>query len=489
MGGRQAPYALSSRPRLDPRASSFEEHFQPSSSSILRQSREFGSELNPSTTFSSIAAGLSESQPPHPVGYQHSYTLPDLGRQIRPTLHQSDWDRVEPVLDFERGRRAPDHGVRLFNGQSLYAGAPTFHGGTFITAENINHRHCETGIHILHRAVALDALYDSAESFPQPKCHPETRIEILDGLYNWAIDNDSSYPICWLHGPAGAGKSAVMQTLCQRLHDADRLGGSFFFKRGHTTRGNAKVLFATLAYQLALHHPDLNGPISRSAEIDPSVIGRGMDVQLRSLILEPCKSLKDAPAPILLIDGLDECEGQNAQQEILCLIGSTANAHSRPPRILIASRPEPHIREKFEESSFYGLYDSVNIEPAFEDVRIYLCDEFSRIHREHRETMASVPTPWPTRRILKDLVAKSSGYFVYAATVIKFIGDKDFRPTQRLAVVTNLPTECGTPFHALDELYSQILQDSPFQSRMLDILCVIVHGSMLRLSTENIEKL
>ncbi|KAJ7855877.1 hypothetical protein B0H14DRAFT_3448701 [Mycena olivaceomarginata] len=42
-------------------------------------------------------------------------------------------------------------------------------------------------------------------------------------------------PICWLHGPAGAEKSTIMQTLCQQLQDAGRLGGAFFFKRGHTT--------------------------------------------------------------------------------------------------------------------------------------------------------------------------------------------------------------------------------------------------------------
>ncbi|KAJ7679791.1 hypothetical protein B0H14DRAFT_2173500, partial [Mycena olivaceomarginata] len=78
--------------------------------------------------------------------------------------------------------------------------------------------------------------------------------------------------ICWLYGPAGAGKSAIMQTLCQRLEECGRLGGSFFFKRGHHTRGNAQVLFATLAYQLALHNPILKGPISESTEDDPSVV-------------------------------------------------------------------------------------------------------------------------------------------------------------------------------------------------------------------------
>ncbi|KAJ7660598.1 hypothetical protein B0H17DRAFT_954075, partial [Mycena rosella] len=333
----------------------------------------------------------------------------------------------------------------------------SFPGGTIINAQNVNHRYGETGIHILHRAVALEALYDSAESFPQPRCHPETRTEILDDLYNWAV-GDSTYLIRWLHGPAGAGKSAIMQTLCQRLKEAGRLGGAFFFKRGHATRGNAKVLFATLAYQLALHHRKLNAPISRSAETDPSVVGRGMDVQLYSLIVEPCKLLRD-PAPlILLIDGLDECEGLNVQQEILRLIAFIAHNRSLRLKFLIASRPEAHIREEFEEDSFQELYDSVNVEQSFDDIRKYLRDEFTRIHREHQHTMGNIPTPWPSTETLNHLVRKSSGYFIYASTIIRFIDDKGFRPTKRLESIQNLSSgDSDSPFAALDQLYLQIL--------------------------------
>ncbi|KAJ7450469.1 hypothetical protein FB451DRAFT_722776 [Mycena latifolia] len=510
MGGRLAPYALPLRPRLG--SSNVWEHapLEPSSSASLSRQPELRFrpvpeclwEFHRPATLPSIDPDSSESnlQSSHPRDYQHS-TLADLTssrlrqRQNCRTQALPSWDRVRSAPDFQRGPQGPHYrgdpvGAASCSQDPLdqFPAEPR-HGGTFITTENVNHYHRESGITTLHRAVALEALYDSAESFPQPRCHPETRTKILDDLYSWAIDDDNSHAILWLCGPAGAGKSAVMQTLCQRLHDADRLGGSFFFKRGHTTCGNAKVLFATLAYQLALHRSELNGPISRSAETDPSVIGRGMDVQLRSLILEPCKLLKHAPQ-ILLIDGLDECEGQSAQQEILRLIGSTATTHPRPLRILISSRPESHIREKLEESSLKGLYRSLNIEQAFKDVRRYLRDEFSRIHRQHHETMQHIPTPWPTWDIFEVLVDKSSGYFIYAATIIKFIDDRDFRPTERLAaVIENLPTECGTPFHALDKLYSQILCDVPSQSLMLDILCVIVHGSMLRRSTKNIERL
>ncbi|KAJ7902209.1 hypothetical protein B0H13DRAFT_1621612 [Mycena leptocephala] len=361
------------------------------------------------------------------------------------------------------GGKVPNQRADSLGGESGYGGPlghfqteipRSIHSGTLISAENINHRCREEGIHILHRAVALDALYNSAESFPQPRCHPETRKAMLDSLYNWAIIDTSTRSIRWLHGPAGAGKSAIMQSLCHRLQQADRLGGSFFFKRGHLTRGRATALFATLAYQLALSNRHLKPLISGVVERDPSVMARDMDIQLHKLVVEPCQSLNGGAAPILLIDGLDECEGNNVQQEILHLLGDIAARHQPLHlRLLIASRPESHIREKFD--SIEGVYDSVALNQSFMDVRDYLRNEFNRIHHEHHETMAAVPAPWPPWHIIEKLVDTSSGYFIYAATVIKFIDDKDFRPTERLAaIVQNLPTECGNnPYHALDELY------------------------------------
>ncbi|KAJ7193428.1 hypothetical protein GGX14DRAFT_15820, partial [Mycena pura] len=342
---------------------------------------------------------------------------------------------------------------------------PSIHGGTFFAANNvttaesvIHNHHGETGINILHRAVALDTLCDSADSFPQPRCHPETRTKMLDDLYNWTVGEGSVLPIHWLHGPAGAGKSAIMHTLCQRLKNAGRLGGAFFFKRHHPTRGNAKVLFATLAYQLALNNRQLKPSISQRVEDDPSVVGRGLDIQLHNLIIEPCKYLKDSAPPILLIDGLDECETHGAQVEILRRIGSTVGQHPMTFRLLIASRPEAHIREIFDGPSFHGTLVSTNVQQSFQDVATYFRDEFARIHREHRDTMGNVPTPWPSPDSLESLVCKSSGYFVYASTIIKFVDDQYYRPTERLADVLNLATtDSDAPFAALDELYKQIL--------------------------------
>ncbi|KAF7373008.1 putative nwd2 protein [Mycena sanguinolenta] len=342
------------------------------------------------------------------------------------------------------------------------------------TMNNLYH----PGIDILHRSVASAAIHNSAESFPQPRCHPETRTEMLRALHEWALGTNpdtAATTILWLWGPAGSGKSAIMQTLAGKLQDAERLGGSFFFKRSHATRGNGKMLFATIAYQLALSVPELK-TISQVVENDPSVLVQSMKSQMKKLISKPCRLLENCNPITVLIDGLDECEGYGIQQEILRAIRNSLSKHPIPLRFIVASRPEPHICDMFNSRLYMGTYRSFNVEQSFEDVRRYLCDEFSRIHREHYRTMAGIAPPWPSPDVLRMLVSESSGHFIYASTIIKFIDDPNYRPPERLAAILDgSRTGSELAFDALDQLYMTVLKSSPRQSELIPILCAIAN--------------
>ncbi|KAJ7202362.1 hypothetical protein GGX14DRAFT_370413, partial [Mycena pura] len=339
------------------------------------------------------------------------------------------------------------------------------------------------GLHILHRAAANDAFHDSAERFPQPRCHPETRTKMLSVLDNWTRGYGPARHwtdrILWLNGPAGAGKSAVAQSLCLQLEAQGRLGASFFFKRGNASRGNGNKLFPTMAYQLAIHLPQLRGAITQIVEKDPSILDRSLSVQMEQLIIKPCQMhlsghRASEPVPII-VDGLDECTGQEVQQEILRSIGESLRDQSLCLRFLIASRPEAHIQEIFTDS-LSMLHIDFPIDQSFDDVRKFLQVEFSRIHRDHHRTMASVPLPWPTVEITNQLVEKSSGHFIYASTVIKFIDDRNFRPTERLSRImgSDQPRGSRTPFSALDDLYTQILSEATVdRPHVFELLAVI----------------
>jgi len=91
------------------------------------------------------------------------------------------------------------------------------------------------------------------------------------------------------------------------------------------------------------------------------------------------------------------------------------------------------------------------------DIERYLTDSFYKISTTH-PLKAYIPTPWPTHAVISTLVQKSSGQFIYAATVIKYISSDRHRPTRRLEVILGMqPPRNDRPFAELDALYMGIL--------------------------------
>ncbi|KAJ7718809.1 hypothetical protein B0H16DRAFT_1337083, partial [Mycena metata] len=155
---------------------------------------------------------------------------------------------------------------------------------------------------------------------------------------------------------------------------------------------------------------------------------------------------------------------------------------SLPMLFLVTSLPEAQIRETFAEPCLIGNHRVLNIKQSFEDVRKYLEVEFDRIHRQH-QTMTTVPFPWPEAEILERIVRDSSGYFIYAATIIKFIDDKRLQPPHRLDVILSIrQSTTEPPLNALDQLYLQILAGVPkdYHPRLLQILVFVKEGLSLR---------
>jgi hypothetical protein len=325
------------------------------------------------------------------------------------------------------------------------------------------------GIKILSKSLAAGAFYNSAERSPPPKCHEDTRSVLLTQISNLVdTSNDlssSSDRILWLQGPAGAGKTAVAQTLSEIYAQRKRLAGSFFFSRGKGQSGNAQFFVSTVCYQLALSFPEIRYHISSVVAHDPSLLHQSLDVQFQKLITETFQSQKSTStlAPpenfLIIIDGLDECDSESDQCAIIRQISSLVHTNKVPLTFLVVSRPAPHIRQCFQHDPIVSLvYHEVFLGPSPEEVRVFLSTGFSRIHCEN-PTMSQVPKPWPTDDVINILVQRSSGYFIYAATVLNFIGRMDEHPVNQLEIVLSGTT--STPFVNLDRLYHHILSSVP----------------------------
>ncbi|KAJ7845298.1 hypothetical protein B0H13DRAFT_1476554, partial [Mycena leptocephala] len=48
-----------------------------------------------------------------------------------------------------------------------------------------------------------------------PQCHPHTRTAVQGTIQAWADEDSAAPSVMWLYGPAGAGKSAIAQTMAE----------------------------------------------------------------------------------------------------------------------------------------------------------------------------------------------------------------------------------------------------------------------------------
>ena len=99
-----------------------------------------------------------------------------------------------------------------------------------------------------------------------------------------------------------------------------------------------------------------------------------------------------------------------------------------------------------------------------------LQDDFAKICANN-SILSHVEQPWPGEGIIDLLVQRSSGQFIYPATVLKFVGADFCSPTKQLALVLKPDP---TAFSDLDQLYTQILSVYPSAVNIVQILGIII---------------
>jgi len=93
----------------------------------------------------------------------------------------------------------------------------------------------------------------------------------LKKIEDWVKDAHKVTLFLWLYGPAGAGKSAIAQTIAELLEKAGLLAAAFFFSRnGLAGRNDKTPLVATLVYQLIISIPEIRADVLEALELEPS---------------------------------------------------------------------------------------------------------------------------------------------------------------------------------------------------------------------------
>ncbi|KAF8810404.1 hypothetical protein BYT27DRAFT_7186632, partial [Phlegmacium glaucopus] len=349
------------------------------------------------------------------------------------------------------------------------------HGGTFV--QTTIAPPTSEGFKILYAHIATGAFHDSGERFDAPKCHPNTRKAILADIMQRIQDIEESECTLWLYGSAGAGKSAIAQTIAEMCAKLGLLVASFFFSRSSQSRNNEKHLIASIVYQLTISIPATRTYVDAAIQSDPAVFHKSLDTQIETLIIQPLKNainllVRDNACAVvdpavtkkwprlIVIDGLDECHGPSIQSSIIRALSTALLCIPVPIILLFASRPEPHIRNAFNLLNKSQACRHIVLDDSYEpdaDIKAFLLSRFAEI-KENHPLAVYIPQSWPSAEIIDRLVRKSSGQFIYASTVMKYLESPDHRPTKRLDVIIGLiPVDGDIPYKELDALYSHIL--------------------------------
>ncbi|KAF9479883.1 hypothetical protein BDN70DRAFT_662104 [Pholiota conissans] len=368
---------------------------------------------------------------------------------------------ASPSRPFSRSYETQRYDVNtIFSAPTLVTGGTFTQHNTTITSQG--------GFERLQDEVAATAFHNSAQRVDPPKCHPHTREAVLRHIMQWiqTSENRESW-ILWLNGAAGAGKSAIAQTIAEMCVREGIQLASFFFSRTDPTRNTQKSLMATISYQIAQSLPFTRDLITQAIENDPLIFQRSLEVQLEHLIASPLRQLREvdpriissASPFVIIIDGVDECHRRAAQIDIITTISKALRAHATPAIFLLASRNESHLIMTFNSRTTMDLLIRVALDDDYlsdDDISLYLNENFAQIKETH-PLRHLIPDEWPPTELVKELVDKSSGQFIYASVVTKYVSAPNSHPVQRLEVIRGLrPTSVDTPFAQLDALYQHI---------------------------------
>ncbi|EKM77130.1 hypothetical protein AGABI1DRAFT_77542, partial [Agaricus bisporus var. burnettii JB137-S8] len=325
---------------------------------------------------------------------------------------------------------------------------------------------------LLSQHIIRGAKHDDSARDPPPRCHPETRVQLIARITAWFEGQASLELLLWITGPAGVGKSAVVQTVAEYLVKSHRLGASVFLSRPNK-RDNPHGVFITIAYQLATRIEAYRDYIVERLRLDPDLLNGDLQAQFTTFIVEPFVEKKIGAGGKrwgILLDGLDELQGTDAQCEIIRLIISFAHEHPNAPLVwIIASRPESQISNVFEDDELRGTYWSeyipIDSTEACADVERFLRSSFETTKKKFRHCVSS---DWPSKTDFLKLTAAASGLFIYAEVAMQFIRDSGHAdPVARFKVLLSVidcsnavPSE-ENPFLHLDALYHQILSSIP----------------------------
>ena len=240
---------------------------------------------------------------------------------------------------------------------------------------------------------------------------------------SWCCSGSTS--LYWVSGKPGCGKSTLMRylrddprtarLLQQWAGDKPPLTAScFFWNAGTQIQKSLAGLLRSLIFEVIQKCPEQAPELApwrwRSYFIGVERLGAWTDEELLLAFKTLMARLANSHCVCLLVDGLDEFEGNDEQrtQIIGVLEEASSSAHIK---VCVSSRPWPIFQDAFGQSDMLVLQDLTR-----GDIRQYVqsClgtdSKFQALEREESESC---------KRLCEEIVGKAHGVFLWVFLVVR----------------------------------------------------------------------
>jgi hypothetical protein len=275
------------------------------------------------------------------------------------------------------------------------------------------------------------------------------------------MDSSSAFSVFWLAGMAGTGKTTIAKSFCEWLADTKKLGANFFVSRQVDERRDVLNIIRTWAYDLAFSVPSTRTSLLAALRSLPDISAAPLEDLVTKLISEPLadglvrRGIREVV--VLVIDALDECRTNydiQSRQLVPLLVSALKDL---PVKLFVTSRMEKPIQDMFRRLAPASLrLHEIEKDIVTSDVRAYLRTQFADIRRDHDIGDQS----WPSPSYIDALTEQAGHLFIYASTVTRYIGNRNYNPRTRLdQILTAAPSLSGSAYRLVDSLYLKILCD------------------------------
>lgn len=305
--------------------------------------------------------------------------------------------------------------------------------------------------------MALDKLaYAKGASWdPEHACLRGTRVALLLMIRQWGTTNGPQ-SIFWLKGVAGSGKSAIAHTVAQMLDEDGVLLSSFFFSRNVASRNTHRLLFTTIARDIAGRRPDFAADITAALERDPGLASAHLPRQLEAFILAPLRRHKVMRTVAIVIDALDETINDDSEHSLLSILRDEASELPPQVRIFITSRPTWNMNQYLSGHKHVKQHQiDIHSNENKQDVAVYVDTQL------RDSTLCSKMGPdWPDEALIRQLNILAGGLFIWIATICCYLHSA-YNPRAKLSalLLKSLPLSQSLPTgKKMHLLYNDILE-------------------------------